>query len=61
MKLCPNCKKKLIHIQLENNAPFCSERCRLIDLGAWLSEKHKFIEEEPSSETLDELTDFTKH
>jgi uncharacterized protein len=19
--------------------PFCSERCRLIDLGAWLSEK----------------------
>jgi endogenous inhibitor of DNA gyrase (YacG/DUF329 family) len=20
--------------------PFCSERCRLIDLGAWLSEKH---------------------
>jgi len=20
--------------------PFCSDRCRLIDLGAWLSEKH---------------------
>jgi endogenous inhibitor of DNA gyrase (YacG/DUF329 family) len=20
--------------------PFCSERCRLIDLGAWLSEGH---------------------
>jgi len=20
--------------------PFCSERCRLIDLGAWLAEKH---------------------
>jgi endogenous inhibitor of DNA gyrase (YacG/DUF329 family) len=21
--------------------PFCSDRCRLIDLGAWLSEAHK--------------------
>jgi endogenous inhibitor of DNA gyrase (YacG/DUF329 family) len=21
--------------------PFCSDRCRLIDLGAWLSETHK--------------------
>jgi len=20
--------------------PFCSERCRLIDLGAWLTEQH---------------------
>jgi endogenous inhibitor of DNA gyrase (YacG/DUF329 family) len=20
--------------------PFCSERCRLIDLGAWFAEKH---------------------
>jgi len=20
--------------------PFCSERCQLIDLGGWLSEKH---------------------
>ena len=20
--------------------PFCSERCRVIDLGAWLTEKH---------------------
>jgi len=20
--------------------PFCSDRCRLIDLGAWLTEKH---------------------
>jgi hypothetical protein len=21
--------------------PFCSDRCRLIDLGAWLTEQHK--------------------
>ena len=45
---------------IENNLPFCSERCRLIDLGAWLSEKHKFIEE-ISNATIDEQINFTKH
>ncbi len=25
--------------------PFCSDRCRLIDLGAWLSEAHKIPDE----------------
>ncbi|MCU1314825.1 MAG: hypothetical protein JWN63_147, partial [Candidatus Acidoferrum typicum] len=28
--------------------PFCSERCRLIDLGAWLSEKHAIPGDAPS-------------
>ncbi|MGH8589841.1 MAG: DNA gyrase inhibitor YacG [Gammaproteobacteria bacterium] len=26
--------------------PFCSERCRLIDLGAWLDEGHRIPTEE---------------
>ena len=26
--------------------PFCSERCRLIDLGAWLDEGHRIPVEE---------------
>ena len=25
--------------------PFCSERCRLIDMGAWLTEQHKIPDE----------------
>jgi uncharacterized protein len=25
--------------------PFCSERCRLIDLGAWFNEQHKIPDE----------------
>jgi endogenous inhibitor of DNA gyrase (YacG/DUF329 family) len=24
--------------------PFCSKRCRLIDLGKWLGEEHRFSE-----------------
>ena len=27
--------------------PFCSERCRTIDLGAWLDEKYVIESDEP--------------
>ena len=39
MKLkCPICKKV---VQLgAPDFPFCSERCRLIDLGNWAAEKY---------------------
>jgi len=33
--LCPTCKKP---VNLDGpDSPFCSERCRLIDLGKWAS------------------------
>lgn len=35
---CPTCKKMFDSEQAEA-MPFCSERCRLIDLGRWLSEE----------------------
>lgn len=36
MKLrCPICKKPVKNT--ETDFPFCSERCRLIDLGKWAS------------------------
>lgn len=36
---CPQCGTQL---PWEGNPhrPFCSERCRLVDLGAWLDEKY---------------------
>jgi endogenous inhibitor of DNA gyrase (YacG/DUF329 family) len=27
--------------------PFCSERCKLIDLGAWASERYRISTNEP--------------
>jgi uncharacterized protein len=33
--------------------PFCSERCRLIDLGRWLDEKHG-LPYEPDEDQGDE-------
>jgi endogenous inhibitor of DNA gyrase (YacG/DUF329 family) len=32
--------------------PFCSERCKLIDLGAWATEKHA-IPDDGSAEIVD--------
>lgn len=38
---CPTCEKSVVW-QVENKfRPFCSERCKLIDLGEWASESHK--------------------
>jgi uncharacterized protein len=36
---CPICKR-LTDSGRDAEFPFCSERCRLIDLGAWSSEKY---------------------
>ncbi len=48
---CPTCKKKT---EWENNPskPFCSKRCKLIDLGAWAKGEYR-IEGKLDSESED--------
>ena len=36
---CPTCQRKVAWSPDSPFRPFCSERCRLIDLGAWVSEQ----------------------
>lgn len=36
---CPKCKKKFKYYDSEFR-PFCSKRCKMIDLGKWLSEEY---------------------
>jgi endogenous inhibitor of DNA gyrase (YacG/DUF329 family) len=43
---CPTCGKPVDPRQKTPWRPFCCERCRLIDLGAWLDESHSI----PSAE-----------
>jgi uncharacterized protein len=38
---CPTCKKIVLWNDTFPYRPFCSDRCRLIDLGEWASENHK--------------------
>ena len=45
---CPICQRS---VSLKDpEAPFCSERCRLIDLGAWLSEQRAIPGEAPAQD-----------
>ncbi len=37
---CPTCKKSIEWSDKNELRPFCSERCKLIDLGAWAAEDH---------------------
>ncbi len=41
---CPICRKRTVW---KDNPyrPFCSERCRLIDLGKWASEEYRIPEQ----------------
>jgi endogenous inhibitor of DNA gyrase (YacG/DUF329 family) len=38
---CPQCGKNVEWEPANRYRPFCSERCKLIDLGAWASEKYR--------------------
>jgi endogenous inhibitor of DNA gyrase (YacG/DUF329 family) len=44
---CPTCERKIEWSDAYPFRPFCSERCRLIDLGAWLSEQRAIAGQGP--------------
>jgi len=43
---CPTCEKLVKWTPDNPWRPFCSERCKLIDLGEWASESHRISGEE---------------
>ena len=51
---CPICKK--VVPSDGEFTPFCSDRCRIIDLGNWASEKY-VISTPADPETLEEIPD----
>jgi endogenous inhibitor of DNA gyrase (YacG/DUF329 family) len=50
---CPTCKKKSAWSEANAARPFCSQRCKDIDLGAWASDA--YVVEGASPSTLEEL------
>jgi endogenous inhibitor of DNA gyrase (YacG/DUF329 family) len=51
---CPICKRPVPPEELEGpNRPFCSARCKTIDLGSWLDEAYR-IGQPVAEEDLDE-------
>jgi hypothetical protein len=41
---CPTCQRPVPWEPASIWKPFCSERCRFIDLGDWLDESHRIAE-----------------
>jgi endogenous inhibitor of DNA gyrase (YacG/DUF329 family) len=37
---CPQCGKEMVWDTSNRFRPFCSERCKLIDLGKWANEEY---------------------
>ena len=53
---CPQCRKKVAWSEANAFRPFCSERCRLLDLGAWADGSHRIAGEPAMDETeIDEM------
>jgi endogenous inhibitor of DNA gyrase (YacG/DUF329 family) len=45
---CPTCATPVEWSEQERWRPFCSERCKLIDLGSWFDESNRIPGEEPA-------------
>ena len=50
---CPICGAAVSWTADNRWKPFCSERCKLIDLGQWATEKYRLpaVEQEPEDES----------
>jgi uncharacterized protein len=51
---CPSCKIEFPY-HSSPSRPFCSERCRLIDLGQWLDESYAVPAEKMTEEEQEKL------
>jgi endogenous inhibitor of DNA gyrase (YacG/DUF329 family) len=45
--LCPTCGNASEYSPANPWRPFCRERCKLIDMGAWASESYRIPENNP--------------
>jgi endogenous inhibitor of DNA gyrase (YacG/DUF329 family) len=48
---CPSCGEPAVFAASNRWRPFCSERCRLTDLGAWASESYRIPAKPDESES----------
>jgi uncharacterized protein len=46
---CVNCQEKFLYYDSEFR-PFCSERCKLVDLGQWFQGGYSIATKEPLNE-----------
>lgn len=53
MVTCPQCGKRHPYQTSNPHRPFCSERCKLIDLGKWADEQYRVaVQDDPFQDEL---------
>lgn len=55
MVACPNCKQLSEFSPNNRFRPFCSERCKMIDLGVWATEGYAIPDTAPADPTDEEF------
>lgn len=45
---CPRCQQETVFSEQNPFRPFCSERCKTLDLGAWATENYRIPDTENS-------------
>jgi endogenous inhibitor of DNA gyrase (YacG/DUF329 family) len=56
---CPACGQPAVYAPFNPFRPFCSERCRLMDLGAWASEAYRIPAKPAADEGEGEIPEAT--
>ena len=51
---CPQCDAALLWDEANPYRPFCSERCKMIDLGQWASEAYSIPADVNQSSSSDD-------
>ncbi len=51
---CPSCGGPVAWTSESKYRPFCSERCKLLDLGAWATERYRVAGEQAQGEIGDQ-------
>lgn len=51
---CPQCGKQTVYGPENEYRPFCSERCKMIDLGHWAAEDYRIPDANDSPDTSEQ-------
>lgn len=51
---CPQCGEAIAWTASNRFRPFCSERCKVLDLGQWASEGYRLPSDTPIEEDIQE-------
>lgn len=54
---CPQCGKQTLWSSENPSRPFCSERCKMLDLGAWADESYQIAAEPEMDDFSSSYTD----